>query len=88
MLKMYLDLTPSSVQNSNGCIMMKLYRAANIAAGFSNKDAPPPSGWLAHPILSTLTCKNVDDCVPASQVNLRDIIPSIIVRGQEVRFLP
>ena len=42
MLKMYLDLTPSSVQNSNGCIMMKLYRAANIAAGFSNKDAPPP----------------------------------------------
>ncbi|GMH78679.1 hypothetical protein TL16_g07900 [Triparma laevis f. inornata] len=83
MLVTYLDLSPKEVQTQNGCVMMKLYRSTCSMQGIS-KSNKPPGGWLAKPALATLSCKNVDDCVPMSQRNLRDVIPSIIVRGEEL----
>ena len=83
MLTMYLDLEPKEVQTQNGCVMMKLYRSTSSTLGVS-KTNKPPGGWLAKPTLATLECKNVDDCVPMSQRNLRDVIPNIVVRGEEL----
>jgi hypothetical protein len=78
MVRFNLDPSSSKVSSSNASVLFKLYRREQAAT--PNGALPP--GWIFNTIGDCLQAKNVDDCVPAAQVNLRDIVPTVSVRGQ------
>ena len=71
-----MDPSDPKVSSSNACVLFKLYRREQAA---TPNGAPPP-GWILNTVGDCLQAKNVDDCVPTAQVNLRDIIPTGQVR--------
>ena len=79
MIKVECDPREPMFKGSNASILLVLYRKSEFV-----DDTQPPAGWQILAPLTHLTSKNVDDCVPAGQRTLQTILPSIIVRGQEL----